>query len=90
MVAQYKIMALEAIGAHYKIMSQEATVGTVYSYGTGSHGWHIIKLWHMKPLEAQYTLMAQEAIGAHHSCRITCERSESVRERRIALYKSDQ
>ena len=25
-----------------------------------------------------------------HSRRITCERSESVRERRIALYKSDQ
>ena len=24
-----------------------------------------------------------------HSCRITCERSESARERRIALYKSD-
>ena len=29
----------------------------------------------------------EEAI---HSCRITCERSESARERRIALYKSDQ
>ena len=27
---------------------------------------------------------------AIHSCRITCERSESARERRIALYKSDQ
>ena len=25
-----------------------------------------------------------------HSCKITCERSESARERRIALYKSDQ
>ena len=25
-----------------------------------------------------------------HECRITCERSESARERRIALYKSDQ
>ena len=25
-----------------------------------------------------------------HSCRITCEHSESARERRIALYKSDQ
>ena len=25
-----------------------------------------------------------------HSCRITCERSESARERRTALYKSDQ
>ena len=27
---------------------------------------------------------------ASHSCRITCERSESARERRIALCKSDQ
>ena len=27
---------------------------------------------------------------AIHWCRITCERSESARERRIALYKSDQ
>ena len=27
---------------------------------------------------------------AIHSCRITCKRSESARERRIALYKSDQ
>ena len=27
---------------------------------------------------------------AIQSCRITCERSESARERRIALYKSDQ
>ena len=27
---------------------------------------------------------------ASHSSRITCERSESTRERRIALYKSDQ
>ena len=26
---------------------------------------------------------------ASHSCRITCERSESARERRIALYKSN-
>ena len=25
-----------------------------------------------------------------HSCRITCERSESARERTIALYKSEQ
>ena len=25
-----------------------------------------------------------------HSCRITCEHSESARERRIVLYKSDQ
>ena len=27
---------------------------------------------------------------ASHSCRITCEHSESARERRIALHKSDQ
>ena len=27
---------------------------------------------------------------AFHSCRITCERIESARERRIVLYKSDQ
>ena len=27
---------------------------------------------------------------ASHSCGITCERSESARDRRIALYKSDQ
>ena len=27
---------------------------------------------------------------AIHSCRITCEHSESARERSIALYKSDQ
>ena len=26
---------------------------------------------------------------ASHSCRLTCERSESARERRIALYKSE-
>ena len=32
----------------------------------------------------------KEEEKAIHSCKITCERSESVRERRIALYKSDQ
>ena len=30
------------------------------------------------------------AIKASHSCRITCERTESARERRTVLYKSDQ
>ena len=29
-------------------------------------------------------------IRSIHPCRITCERSESARERRIVLYKSDQ
>ena len=31
----------------------------------------------------------KRAIKSSHSCRITCERSESARERRIALYKSN-
>ena len=31
----------------------------------------------------------KRAIKSIHSCKITCERSESARERRIALYKSD-
>ena len=32
----------------------------------------------------------QKTIQAIHSCRITCERSESARERRTALSKNDQ
>ena len=39
------------------------------------------------PLRWIFTNALQKAI---HSCRITCERSESARERRLALYKSDQ
>ena len=31
----------------------------------------------------------KRAIKSSHSCRITCELSESAGERRIALYKSD-
>ena len=34
-------------------------------------------------------IFKKRAIKTIHSCRITCERSESARERRIALYKSD-
>ena len=38
-------------------------------------------------VDIQKRAIKKEAI---HSCRITCERSESARERRIALYKSKQ
>ena len=48
--------------------------------------------WHQPCQRCKYTTsvdIQKRAIKTIHSCRITCERSESVRERRIALYKSD-
>ena len=58
-------------------------------------------LWHQPCQRCKYTTSVdiqkkkrrkKKALWkkAVHSCRITCERSESARERRIALYKSDQ
>ena len=49
-------------------------------------------LWHHPCQRCKYTTsvdIQKRAIKTIHSCRITCERSESARERRIALYKSD-
>ena len=49
-------------------------------------------LWHQPCQRCKYTTsvdIQKHAIKTIHSCRITCERSESARERRIALYKSD-
>ena len=49
-------------------------------------------LWHQPCQHCKYTTsvdIQKRAIKTIHSCRITCERSESARERRIALYKSD-
>ena len=50
-------------------------------------------MWHQPCQRCKYTTSVdiQNAIlTAIRSCRITCERSESARERRTALYKSDQ
>ena len=50
-------------------------------------------LWHQPCQRCKYTTsvdIQKRAIKTIHSCRITCERSESARERRIALYKSDK
>ena len=49
-------------------------------------------MWHQPCQCCKYTASDFEkcAIKASHSRIITCERSESARERRIALYKSDQ
>ena len=47
-------------------------------------------LWHQPCQRCKYTTsvdIQKRAIKTVHSCRITCERSESARERRIALYK---
>ena len=44
-------------------------------------------------VSAKYTILVDiqnRTIKTSHSRRITCERSESARERRTALYKSDQ
>ena len=49
-------------------------------------------MWHQPCQRCKYTTsvdIQKLAIKAIHSCRITCERSESARERRISLYKSD-
>ena len=49
-------------------------------------------LWHQPCQRCKYTTsvdIQKRAIKTIHSCRITCERRESARERRIALYKSD-
>ena len=51
-------------------------------------------MWHQPCQCCKYTTSVDIQKGtikkASHSCRITCERSETVQERRIALYKSDQ
>ena len=50
-------------------------------------------MWHQPCQRCKYTATSvdihKRAIKSSHSCRITCERSESARERRIALYKSN-
>ena len=59
---------------------------------TRQHGSSI--MWHQPCQRCKYTTSVdiQKTLykKAIHSCRITCERSESAREWRIALYKSDQ
>ena len=51
-------------------------------------------MWHQPCQRCKHTTsvdIQKRAIKlVMHSCRITCERSKSARERRIALYKSDQ
>ena len=50
-------------------------------------------MWHQPCQRCKYTTsvdIQKRAKKAIHSCRITCERSESARKWRIALYKSDQ
>ena len=50
-------------------------------------------MWHQPCQCYKHTTsvdIQKHAIKAIHSCRITCERSEPARERRIVLYKSDQ
>ena len=49
-------------------------------------------LWHQPCQRCKYTTsvdIQKRAIKTIQSCRITCDRSESAREPRIALYKSD-
>ena len=49
-------------------------------------------MWHQPCQRSKYTTLVdiqKHTIKASHSCRITCELSESARERRIALYKSN-
>ena len=49
-------------------------------------------MWHQPCQRCKYTTsvdIQKLALKDIHSCRITCERSESARRRRIALYKSD-
>ena len=50
-------------------------------------------MWHQPCQCCKYTTsvdIQKRAIKTSHSCRITCERSVSARERRIALYKIGQ
>ena len=51
-------------------------------------------MWHQPCQRCKYTtsvyIQKRAVKKASHSCRITCERSESARERRIALFKSDR
>ena len=50
-------------------------------------------MWHQPCQRCKYTTsvdIQKRAIKAINSCRSTCERGESAREQRIALYKSDQ
>ena len=56
-------------------------------------------MWHQPCQRCKYTTLVdiqkrakkkKKKKNAIHSCRITCERSGSARERRIALHKSDQ
>ena len=48
-------------------------------------------MWHQPYQRCNTSVDIQKcAIKVIHSCRITCERNESARERRITLYKSDQ
>ena len=50
-------------------------------------------VWHQPCQRRKYTtrwIFKNAHSKASHSCRITCKRSESARERRTALYKSDQ
>ena len=51
-------------------------------------------MWHQPCQRCKYTtsvdIQKRPIIKDIHSCRITCERTESARERRIAQYKSDQ
>ena len=62
-------------------------------YGTWLYGVHRMRqegssfMWHQPCQLCKYTTSVDIQKRASHSCRITCERSESTWERRIALYK---
>ena len=68
-------------------------------HGEWLHGAHRTRrdggrfMWHQPCQRCKYTTsvdIQKRAIKqASHSCRIPCERSESARERRITLYKSN-
>ena len=50
-------------------------------------------MWHQPCQRCKYTTSVDSRKMRYktiHSCTITCKRSESARERKIALYKSDQ
>ena len=68
-------------------------------HGAWLHGVHRTRrdgssfMWHQPCQRCKYTtsvIFHKTLYKAIHSCRITCEHSEPARERRIALYKSDQ
>ena len=77
---------------HVKSMALHEVTWCMYVVHTGGSSF----MWHQQCQRCKYTTsvdIQNSLIYIHtytHSCRITHERGESSRQRRIALYKSDQ